>query len=158
MNRRFISFAALGLAALALAACGSSDDDATTADTAAAPAASDTAAAPATSDTTAAATSDTAAAPPTDTAAAGGQTLTGIVGPGFTISLDQTSVPAGTYTLEIDDQSDEHNFHLTGEGVDVTTTVPEIDEADLRGHARRGHVRLRLRSARAEMKGELTVT
>ena len=149
MNRRFITIAALGLAALALAACGSSDDDATTADTAAAPAASDTAAAPATSDTAAAPT-DSAA---TDTAAAGGQTLTGTVGPGFTITMDQTSVPAGTYTLEVDDQSDQHNFHLTGEGVDVSTTVPEIAQEDLRGHPRRRHLQLRVRSARAADEG-----
>ncbi len=156
MNRRFISIAALGLAALALAACGGSDDD--DAATTAAPAASDTAAAPATSDTTAApATSDTAAAP-TDTAAAGGQTLTGVVGPDFTISMDQTSVPAGTYTLEIDDKSDAHNFHMTGEGVDVTTTVPEIAKQTFEVTLVAGTYAFICDPHAEGMKGELTVT
>jgi plastocyanin len=151
MNRRFITIAALGLAALALAACGGSDDDATTADTAAAPAASDTAAAPA--------ASDTAAAPAaTDTAAAGGQTLTGTVGPDFTITMDQTSVPAGTYTLEVDDKSAEHNFHLTGEGVDVTTTVPEIAKQSFEVTLVAGTYAFVCDPHAQGMKGELTVT
>jgi Copper binding proteins, plastocyanin/azurin family len=56
-------------------------------------------------------------------------TLAGSVGPGFEISLadsggaDVDTLTAGTYTLTVDDQSDIHNFHLTGEGVDVTTDV-----------------------------------
>ena len=56
-------------------------------------------------------------------------TLAGSVGPGFEISLadsggaDVETLAAGTYTLTVDDQSDIHNFHLTGEGVDVTTDV-----------------------------------
>jgi Copper binding proteins, plastocyanin/azurin family len=56
-------------------------------------------------------------------------TLAGSVGPGFEISLqdsggtDVETLAAGTYTLAVDDQSDIHNFHLTGEGVDVTTDV-----------------------------------
>jgi plastocyanin len=55
--------------------------------------------------------------------------LAGSVGPGFEISLqdsggaDVETLAAGTYTLAVDDQSDIHNFHLTGEGVDVTTDV-----------------------------------
>ena len=118
-------------------------------------AASDTAAAPATSDTAAAPT-DSAA---TDTAAAGGQTLTGTVGPGFTITMDQTSVPAGTYTLEVDDQSDQHNFHLTGEGVDVS-------DHGARDRRRRrfevtlvaGNYNFVCDPHAQQMKGELTVT
>lgn len=58
-----------------------------------------------------------------------GSTLRGSVGPGFEISLStedgqavETLAP-GSYTLEVDDQSDIHNFHLTGTGVDVTTDV-----------------------------------
>jgi plastocyanin len=56
-------------------------------------------------------------------------TLAGSVGPGFEISLADsggeavTTLAAGTYTIEVDDQADIHNFHLTGEGVDVTTDV-----------------------------------
>jgi plastocyanin len=32
-------------------------------------------------------------------------------------------IPAGTYTIEVRDQSSMHNFHLTGPGVDMSTTV-----------------------------------
>ncbi len=58
--------------------------------------------------------------------------LRGSVGPGFTISLADasgavvTSPAAGTYELEVEDKSSEHDFHLTGPGVDVSTTVDEI--------------------------------
>lgn len=145
MRRRYITIAALGLAALALAACGGSNNAATTAGTTAAPVASDTAPAP----------SDPAA---TGTAAAGGQTLTGTVGPGYTITMDQTSVPAGTYTLEVDDQSDEHNFHLTGDGVDVTTTVPEIAKQTFQVTLVAGTYAFVCDPHAQTMKGELTVT
>jgi hypothetical protein len=55
----------------------------------------------------------------------GGTTLTGSVGPGFEISLDGTDgIAAGAYTITVNDQSPEHNFHLTGPGdVDVSTSV-----------------------------------
>ncbi len=56
----------------------------------------------------------------------GGSALKGTVGPGFDISVDQTSVTPGSYELEVEDLSDIHNFHLTGPGgVDVTTDVAE---------------------------------
>jgi spore coat protein U-like protein len=55
-------------------------------------------------------------------------TLTGTVGPSFTITLTQggksvTSLKAGTYVFKISDKSSIHNFHLTGPGVDKTTSV-----------------------------------
>jgi len=87
--------------ALAVAGCGGGSDEAVTTDTA----------------TT------------TEPATPAGSTLKGSVGPGFEISLSTedgqavTSLAAGTYTLEVDDQSGIHNFHLTGTGVDVTTDV-----------------------------------
>ena len=94
--------AVIGLAvlAVALAGCGGSDDDAsgTTTETTT------------TSETT------------TDTTATSGTTLTASVGPGFEISLTGadgaavSTLSAGDYTIEVDDQSDIHNFHLTGPG------------------------------------------
>jgi type 1 fimbria pilin len=63
------------------------------------------------------------------TGATSGNTLTGNVGPGFEISLkdasgnDVTTLTAGEYTINVDDQSDIHNFHLTGPGVDEMTEV-----------------------------------
>jgi plastocyanin len=65
----------------------------------------------------------------TETTTASGSTLDASVGPGFEISLkdasgnDVTTLTAGEYTINVDDQSDIHNFHLTGSGVDETTEV-----------------------------------
>jgi len=91
----------LTVAALALAGCGGGDEEATATET----------------------TTTVATTVPT------GSVLKGSVGPGFDISLATEdgqaveTLPAGTYTLEVDDQSDIHNFHLTGTGVDVKTDV-----------------------------------
>ena len=55
--------------------------------------------------------------------------LSGTVGPGFTIKLSDaagnpvTHVDAGTYDIVIDDRSEDHNFHLSGPGVDRFTEV-----------------------------------
>ncbi len=60
----------------------------------------------------------------TTTDAGAGSAIKGTVGPGFDISVDQSSVAPGSYELEVEDLSDIHNFHLTGPGdVDVTTDV-----------------------------------
>jgi len=65
-------------------------------------------------------------------ALADGETLKGKVGPGFSITLSDTagnpvtSLQPGAVTLEVDDLSEEHNFHLVGPGVDITTEVDEI--------------------------------
>jgi len=93
----------LAVAVLAVAGCGGSDGDASATDT------------------------DTGTT--TATATPAGSTLKGSVGPGFVISLSTEdgqpveTLSAGSYTLEVDDQSDIHNFHLTGTGVDVATDV-----------------------------------
>jgi plastocyanin len=95
----------LAVVALALAGCGGSDEGADTTETTT------------TSETT------------TDTTAASGSTLTASVGPGFDISLTDangaavSTLSAGEYTIEVNDQSDIHNFHLNGPGVDETTDV-----------------------------------
>lgn len=97
---RIAVVAVLAVFALAVAGCGSDDE-----------ASDDT--------TTLTETTDTETT--TDT---GGGTLSGTVGPGFDISVDQTSVAPGSYELEVEDLSDIHNFHLTGPGgVDVSTDV-----------------------------------
>ena len=65
----------------------------------------------------------------TATTPADGSTLSASVGPGFEISLagadgaDVETLAAGTYTVEVDDQSDIHNFHLSGGSVDESTDV-----------------------------------
>ena len=54
--------------------------------------------------------------------------LTGTDGPGFTITLKKgtskvTSLKAGKYKIVINDKSNIHNFHLSGPGVNKTTSV-----------------------------------
>jgi hypothetical protein len=56
-------------------------------------------------------------------------TLHGVVGPGFTISLTDdsgnrvTHLDPGTYTIGVKDQSNQHNFDLSGPGVSQATDV-----------------------------------
>jgi hypothetical protein len=56
-------------------------------------------------------------------------TLLATVGPGFSIRVADgagnrvTQIPPGTYTVIVKDLASEHNFHLTGPGVDMTTDV-----------------------------------
>ena len=60
-----------------------------------------------------------------------GTKLVATVGPGFTIVLQDASgarvtrLDPGTYDIEVRDLSDEHNFHLTGPGVNRSTDVVE---------------------------------
>jgi len=62
-------------------------------------------------------------------AGAQGQTLTGVAGPGFTIRLTDSTGAAvkhldpGTYTIQVQDLSDQHNFHLTGPAVNQATDI-----------------------------------
>ena len=99
----------LVLAALAVPVAGCGDDE--------------DAAAPGT--TTTETTTDTAtSATDTGAAPAAGGILAGTVGPGFDISLETNgAIRAGSYELTVDDLSSAHNFHLSGPGVDVTTSV-----------------------------------
>jgi plastocyanin len=55
--------------------------------------------------------------------------LSGVAGPGFTITLKSggkvvKTLKAGTYTVVVSDKSSSHNFHLFGPGVNKTTSVP----------------------------------
>jgi plastocyanin len=47
----------------------------------------------------------------------------GTVGPGFTITLAKKPTKAGKATFVVNDRSSDHNFHLTGKGVNVKTSV-----------------------------------
>lgn len=63
------------------------------------------------------------------TASAENPKLTASVGPGPTISLSDASgarvtrLDPGTYDITVNDRSEEHNFHLSGTGVDEATDV-----------------------------------
>ena len=50
----------------------------------------------------------------------------GTVGPGFTIKMTTKPTKAGKIKLVIADKSNVHNFHLTGPGVNVKTSVSAI--------------------------------
>jgi plastocyanin len=82
-------------------------------------------------------TTEAASTDSTTTSEGGGSasgTLKGETGPGFTIEVSQDgkdveTVKAGTYTLEVEDKSDMHNFHLIGPGVDEEVTdVPFVGD------------------------------
>ncbi len=100
---RWVLVVGVAVASIALAGCGGSDNEA--------------------------ATTDTSTTTETTTTPSGSTVLKGSVGPGFDISLSTEdgqaveTLAAGSYTLEVDDQSDIHNFHLTGTGVDEKTDV-----------------------------------
>ena len=90
----------------------------------------------------------------------GGTTLNGSVGPGFDISLDGTDgLAAGSYTLVVNDQSGEHNFHLTGPGgVDVTTDVAASGEESFDVELEAGEYTFVCDPHASQMKGSFTVS
>ena len=60
------------------------------------------------------------------------RTLSGTVGPGFTISLKYKgkkvrSLPAGRYRIRVTDRADIHNFHIRGPGVNRVITGVDFE-------------------------------
>jgi plastocyanin len=89
-------------------------------------------------------------------------TLTGTVGPGFTISLKRsgtkvTRVRAGTYKIRVSDRSNIHNFHLTGSGVNRRTSVSGTGTTTWTVRLRRGTYRFVCDPHATMMKGSFTV-
>ncbi len=129
----------LALAAPAVAGCGGDDDEGAT-------------------DT------DTATETDTGAAAAPGDTLLGSVGPGFDISLttedgqDVTTLALGSYTIAVNDQSDIHNFHLTGAGVETSTTVSEVTEVSWPVELQAGMYEYQCDPHASSMNGSFEVT
>jgi plastocyanin len=81
----------------------------------------------------------------------------GSVGPGFVISMVETNVAPGTYTLTVDDQSDAHNFHFSGDGVDVMTEVGEIGKRTFEVTLTAGTYTFQCDPHSSSMHGTLTV-
>ena len=84
--------------------------------------------------------------------------LTGTVGPGFTISLKKASYKAGKTTLTVADKSSFHNFHLTGPGVNVKTTVPATGSKTFTITLKRGTYKFVCDPHASSMKGSFKVT
>jgi plastocyanin len=130
----------LAVAALAVAGCGGSDNEAGTTDTGT--------------------TTETTTTPSGSTL--GG--LKGSVGPGFDISLTTEqgtpvdTLSAGTYTLVVDDQSDAHNFHLTGPGVDNMTEVSETGVVTWKVDLQAGSYHFQCDPHASSMNGDFEVT
>src|SRR5690349_11582953 len=89
-------------------------------------------------------------------------TLTGVVGPGFNISLTKggkkvTVLKAGRYTFKISDKSNIHNFHLTGPGVDKKTDVGKIEASVWKLTLKKGTYKYVCDPHASFMKGSFTV-
>ena len=84
-------------------------------------------------------------------------TLTGSVGPGFWINMAETEVAPGSYTLIVDDQSADHNFHFTGPGVDVSTSVAAMPHAEFPLELEAGTYTFVCDPHSSSMKGTLAV-
>jgi plastocyanin len=90
-------------------------------------------------------------------------TLTGTVGPGFTITLTQggkkvTALKAGSYTIKIADKSNIHNFHLTGPGVNKKTSVPATGSTTWKVTLKKGTYKFVCDPHASIMKGSFKVT
>ena len=90
-------------------------------------------------------------------------TLFATVGPGYTISLrDEAGSPVqrlnpGTYTIEIDDRAADHNFQLTGPGVNAGTTVEFVGRRTITVTLRDGQYTYYCDPHSYDMIGQFTV-
>jgi len=89
--------------------------------------------------------------------------LTGVVGPGFNISLTAggkkvSKLKAGTYTIKISDKSNIHNFHLTGPGLNKTTSVSGTGSKTWTVKLKKGKYHYQCDPHASFMNGNFTVT
>jgi plastocyanin len=91
-------------------------------------------------------------------AATRNNTLVGTDGPGFTITMSKQTVKAGTYTIVIHDKSNIHNFHLTGPGINKTTSVAAVATTTWKVTLKKRTYRFVCDPHATTMKGVLRVT
>ncbi len=84
-------------------------------------------------------------------------TYKGTVGPGFTITMASKPTKAGKIKLVIADKSDIHNFHLTGPGVNVKTSVPGEGSKTFTVTLKKGTYKFVCDPHASSMKGSFTV-
>jgi plastocyanin len=100
-----------------------------------------------------------------ETARADNPVLTGDVGAGdsFTITLNDvagnkvTHLDAGAYTVTLHDHSAFHNFHLSGPGVDISTSVDGIENKTFTVTFTDGTYFFNCDPHSSQMKGSFTV-
>ena len=90
-------------------------------------------------------------------------TLTGTVGPGFTITLKKGStkvskLKAGKYVFKISDKSSIHDFHLKGPGVNKSTSVPKTGTSTWTLTLKKGKYTFVCDPHASIMKGSFTVS
>jgi plastocyanin len=89
--------------------------------------------------------------------------LAGVVGPGFTITLTKggkkvTTLMHGSYTIVISDKSSIHNFHLTGPGLNKTTSVGKTGTTTWKVTLKKGTYKFVCDPHAGIMKGSFKVT
>ena len=90
-------------------------------------------------------------------ASAATPTFKGTVGPGFTITMASKPKIAGKIKLVIADKSSIHNFHLTGPGVNVKTSVSAVGSKTFLVTLKKGTYKFVCDPHSASMKGSFTV-
>ena len=91
------------------------------------------------------------------------KTLSGSVGPGFTISLKYkgkkvSKLTPGRYRIRVSDKSDSHNFHITGPGVNRRITTVDFQGTKSRTfRLRKGTYRYVCDPHADEMRGSFKV-
>ncbi len=84
--------------------------------------------------------------------------LTGTVGPGFTISMAKKTVKAGKYKIVVSDKASIHDFHLSGPGVNKATSVSGTGTTTWTVTLRKGTYKFRCDPHASSMHGTLKVT
>ena len=88
--------------------------------------------------------------------------LVATVGPGFTITLKKagkkvTTLPAGAYTITVQDKSSSHNFSLSGPGIKKSTTVGFVGTKTWNVTMRKGKFAYACMPHASSMRGSFTV-
>ena len=89
--------------------------------------------------------------------------LVGTVGPGFTITLTKggkkvTTLMHGSYTIVISDKSPIHNFHLTGPGLNKSTSVSKTGSTTWKVTLKKGTYKYVCDPHASAMKGSFKVS
>ena len=81
----------------------------------------------------------------------------GTVGPGFTIKLAKKPTKAGKVKIVVADRSSSHDFHLTGPGVNVKTSVAGTGTKTFTVNLKKGTYRYVCDPHSSFMRGSFTI-